>query len=380
MSYYVQDVQQLSSFIQRIRPEDRNFLVVICGPPLSGKTYLTNQLLQELKKAGVSLPTVDDKPFLFEEGRFYRPDLRKFLERTGNMFLHPKVVNVPRLKELVDRILQGKRIQIIRTEPHGGRIIRKELSVLPPRNGVVVVEGNYVCDFLKDMADLSIFINIPSRMEIILRRIVRAAYGLTTEGALEYMSYSQVLWDLFGEGQRKEADVIYMNDYRVLEDIGREDYQLKVCIKDFSRQFPEIYQDLTTSKPLYMEDVVVSEGAQRIRGRLIYRDGTPNSFKISYRRFVPDEFPYIRRISYEFSPRFFLPFTIALRSSGLPIKGIKREIKWITNGDIKYKLYEDRGVVEIETGRRELIERFIDIFKGKLIFRSYYTSQRLCGG
>jgi len=63
-----------------------------------------------------------------------------------------------------------------------------------------------------------------------------SVYGMASEDALRYMSYSQVLWDLFGKKQRKAADVIYMNTYRVLEDIGREDYQVKVCIEDFSKE------------------------------------------------------------------------------------------------------------------------------------------------
>jgi hypothetical protein len=69
----------------------------------------------------------------------------------------------------------------------------------------------------------------------------------------------------------------------------------------------------------------------------------------------------------------------ALRTSGLDFKGIERYITWIERNGVKYKLYEDKGVVEMETGVKERLEELIDLFRGRLIFKSYYTGTRLCG-
>lgn len=379
MSYYVQNVEQLASFIRYIRPPSRNFLVVVCGAPLSGKTYLSTALLRELDAKGVPVPILQGKPFPIGEGEFLRGDLKEFLERTGGMILHPKVVDVEGLKEVVHELLNGNGVELIRYIAEGGEVKKIKLQVTPPRSGVIAVEGSFACKHLKDLTDLSVFIDVPSAMEIILRRIVKAAYGLTTEEALKYMSYSQVLWELFGKEQRKNADVVYMNAYRVLEDIGREDYQVKVCINDFARKFPHIYEELRGKHPYHMEDVIATEGSERIRGRLIYSHNIPAAFEVSYRRFIPDKFPYLRRVSYEFSPNMFLPFVTALRVAGLEFKSVVRDITWVVRDGVKYKLYEDKNVIEIETGDRTKMDEFVRLFKGVLIFKSYYTAKRLCG-
>ena len=379
MAYYVSEVEQLLSLVKRIRPEERSFLLVICGPPLSGKTYLANALLRGFERLRISIPLVGGKPFLVSEGEFLRGDLRKFLEITGGMFLHPRVVDVDSLKTFVDRLLSGNPVSYIEAVAGDGEVGRKEVEVFPPEKGVVVVEGTFACENLKDLADLLVFVEVPSSLELILRRVVRVAYGLGAEEALSYASYSQVLWELFGKDQRKLADVIYLNTYRVLEDIGREDYQVKVCVDDFARRLPETFERLRSSTPLYMEDVVVTEGMERIRGRLIYRGDIPETFEISYRRFVPDRFPYIRRMTYTFPPRLFLPFVSALASAKLGYKLVKREVSWIEEDGVKFKLYPDRGVVEIETTDRSGMERFVDLFRGHLLFKSYYTSDRMCG-
>ena len=379
MAYYVSEVGQLLSLVKRIRPEERSFLLVICGAPLSGKTYLANALLRGFERLGISIPLVGGKPFLVSEGGFLRGDLRKFLEATGGMFLHPRVVDVGSLKTFVDRLLSGNPVSYVEAVAGDGEVRRKEVEVSPPEKGVVVVEGTFACENLRDLADLLVFVEVPSSLELILRRIVRVAYGLGAEEALSYASYSQVLWELFGKDQRKLADVIYLNTYRVLEDIGREDYQVKVCVDDFARRLPETFERLRSSTPLYMEDVVVTEGMERIRGRLVYHGDLPETFEISYRRFVPDRFPYIRRMTYTFYPRLFLPFVSALASAKLGYKLVKREVSWIEEGGVKFKLYPDRGVVEIETTDRSGMERFVDLFRGQLLFKSYYTSDRMCG-
>jgi uridine kinase len=148
----------------RARSADKPQLVVaICGGSASGKSWLSADLTKHL--SGNAVVVCQDW--------YYRDHSHKSAEECEKLnFDHPDAIEMPLMLKQVKQILAGNSVEapIYVYNTHGRSRDTRTVRPAP----VVILEGLFVLHDkrLRDMADLSVFIDVPAD-ERLLRRIRR---------------------------------------------------------------------------------------------------------------------------------------------------------------------------------------------------------------
>ncbi len=207
---------------ERAKNRKGRYLIAVAGQSASGKSTFAERLAEALKSNGTDATVVPVDMLYIAETK----DAAGIL---GN-YDHPLLIGYSgrEVQEIALEVKEGaERMHLpVYSFKTGTREGSKELPV----GDVVIFEGLYSIDFLEGIADLKIYVEPWSEIEGILRRAVRdiKRAGLLPEKTVQLLVGAAVMWKHYGKKQREKADIVVVNDYKILEEIGRKEYQARV--------------------------------------------------------------------------------------------------------------------------------------------------------
>ncbi len=368
---------QVASFIAEVKDPSSPYIVAVAGASASGKSTVSRKIVEELERRG--LPVVRDpsgRAAVIEMDMFYREDNKEISEVLGGNFDHPMEIDVRELERVLDSLVEGKETEVPVYDFKTSRRTGYTGPLTPDESPVIVVEGLYAVGLLSRRADLTIFVEADSRMELFARRLLRdvTRSGQRMEEIMKFVSTALAMWNVYGESQRQYSDVILRSHYSILEDRGKPSYQVKVSESIFAEKLPSTWNKLRSGQVVRAEDLVVGGVDEMMRGRLIFEGGRPASFEVSYRKLVPSGLPYIRSLRIELSPSTYTAFVTLSQIMGYTPRVFYREIVVHSQDGVNFKWYPERETVEIESDRVDKIKGVIKKFRGHIRLRSYYAS------
>jgi uridine kinase len=186
-----------------IRPLDSRPLIIgICGGTGSGKTTITNRIIEALSEKNV---------IVLEQDNYYKgfPEL-PFAERVKVNFDHPDSMDTPLLAEHVRRLREGQSIE--RPTYDFANFRRVEVTVRIEPRSAIIIEGILIFEnkALRDLMDIKIFVDTDADLRFIrrLERDIRER-GRTMEMVVQqYMATVRPMHMEFVEPSKRYADVI----------------------------------------------------------------------------------------------------------------------------------------------------------------------------
>jgi uridine kinase len=186
-----------------IRPLDSRPLVIgICGGTGSGKTTITNRIIEALS---------EKKVIVLEQDNYYKgfPEL-PFAQRVKVNFDHPDSMDTPLLAEHVRRLREGQSIERPTYDFANFRRV-EETTRIEPRSAIII-EGILIFEnkALRDLMDIKIFVDTDADLRFIrrLERDIRER-GRTMETVIQqYMATVRPMHMEFVEPSKLYANVI----------------------------------------------------------------------------------------------------------------------------------------------------------------------------
>jgi uridine kinase len=186
-----------------IRPLDSRPLIIgICGGTGSGKTTITNRIIEALSEKNV---------IVLEQDNYYKgfPEL-PFAERVKVNFDHPDSMDTPLLAEHVRRLREGQSIERPSYDFANFRRVDETVRIEP--RSAIIIEGILIFEnkALRDLMDIKIFVDTDADLRFIrrLERDIRDR-GRTMQMVIQqYMTTVRPMHMEFVEPSKRYADVI----------------------------------------------------------------------------------------------------------------------------------------------------------------------------
>ena len=181
-------------------------IILIGGGSSSGKTYVTNRVVEKVGKENVTLISLDD---------YYKDQKEKTLEeRVKTNYDHPKAFDWKLLRSQIRDLKDNKSIE----KPKYDFVthLRKEETEIVRPNKIVIVEGimALIDAQVRAMGDLKVFIRASAERKF-LRRLIRdkEERGRTIDGIVkQYFDTVQPMYEEIIEPSSNYADLIINND------------------------------------------------------------------------------------------------------------------------------------------------------------------------
>ena len=180
----------------------RSLIIGICGGTGSGKTTITDRLIQALPESSV---------LVLQQDHYYKdlPHL-PLAERAKQNFDHPHSMDTPLLIEHVQRLRQGEAIE--RPEYDFVEYRRMSQTVRLEPRPAIVIEGILIFESkaLRELMDLKIFVDTDADLRFI-RRLLRdiRERGRTMDSVIQqYRTTVRPMHMEFVEPSKRYADVI----------------------------------------------------------------------------------------------------------------------------------------------------------------------------
>lgn len=181
-------------------------IILIGGGSSSGKTYVTNRVVEKVGKENVTLISLDD---------YYKDQKEKTLEeRVKTNYDHPKAFDWKLLRSQIKDLKDNKSIE----KPKYDFVthLRKEETEIVKPNKIVIVEGimALIDAQVRAMGDLKVFIRASAERKF-LRRLIRdkEERGRTIDGIVkQYFDTVQPMYEEIIEPSSNYADLIINND------------------------------------------------------------------------------------------------------------------------------------------------------------------------
>ena len=181
-------------------------IILIGGGSSSGKTYVTNRVVEKVGKENVTLISLDD---------YYKDQKEKTLEeRVKTNYDHPKAFDWKLLRSQIKDLKDNKSIE----KPKYDFVthLRKEETEIVRPNKIVIVEGimALIDAQVRAMGDLKVFIRASAERKF-LRRLIRdkEERGRTIDGIVkQYFDTVQPMYEEIIEPSSNYADLIINND------------------------------------------------------------------------------------------------------------------------------------------------------------------------
>lgn len=181
-------------------------IILIGGGSSSGKTYVTNRVVEKVGKENVTLISLDD---------YYKDQKEKtFEERTKTNYDHPKAFDWKLIRQQIKDLKENKQIEkpIYDFVTHS----RKEETEIVKPNKIIIVEGimALIDAQVRAMGDLKVFIRASAERKF-LRRLIRdkEERGRTIDGIVkQYFDTVQPMYEEIIDPSSNYADLIINND------------------------------------------------------------------------------------------------------------------------------------------------------------------------
>ena len=181
-------------------------IILIGGGSSSGKTYVTNRVVEKVGKENVTLISLDD---------YYKDQKEKTLEeRVKTNYDHPKAFDWKLIRQQIKDLKDNKTIEKPKYDfvTHSRR---EETEIVKP-NKIIIVEGimALIDAPVRAMGDLKVFIRASAERKF-LRRLIRdkEERGRTIDGIVkQYFDTVQPMYEEIIDPSSNYADLIINND------------------------------------------------------------------------------------------------------------------------------------------------------------------------
>jgi len=177
-------------------------IIGICGGTGSGKTTITNRIIEAISEANV---------VVLEQDNYYKdsPHL-SYEERTKQNFDHPDSMDTPLLAEHVRRLREGQTIE--RPSYDFAKFQRTAATLRIAPRPAIIIEGILIFESrtLRELMDVKVFVDTDADLRFI-RRLARdiRERGRTMEMVVEqYLTTVRPMHLEFVEPSKRYADVI----------------------------------------------------------------------------------------------------------------------------------------------------------------------------
>jgi uridine kinase len=182
--------------------DSRPLIIGICGGTGSGKTTITNRIIEALSEKNV---------IVLEQDNYYKgfPEL-PFAERVKVNFDHPDSMDTPLLAEHVRRLREGQSIERPSYDFANFRRVDETVRIEP--RSAIIIEGILIFEnkALRDLMDIKIFVDTDADLRFIrrLERDIRDR-GRTMQMVIQqYLTTVRPMHMEFVEPSKRYADVI----------------------------------------------------------------------------------------------------------------------------------------------------------------------------
>ena len=190
------------------------YIVGICGGSASGKTFLLNQLREQLKDLTIGEVSQDN---------YYKPleDQVKTPEGLVN-FDHPDSLLLEELYVDMDQLIQGK--SITREEYTFNNPIATASMLKIDPSPVIILEGLFIYHLpeLRRLIDLKVFVEAEEHIKL-ARRLRRdiSERGYSLESILtDYTKFVAPMYERYVEPTKRECDLIIPNNRHMYKAIN----------------------------------------------------------------------------------------------------------------------------------------------------------------
>lgn len=185
----------------------KTVVISVAGGSGSGKTTVSNKIIQKFKKKEVRIIRLDD---------YYKRLDMPFEERKKVNYDHPDSLDFDLFVEQVNSLINGNPINkpIYDYSLHQ----RKDETELIEPSKILILEGILVLEDerIRDLSDIKIYVDTDSDLRFI-RRMMRDINerGRSVESVVnQYLSTVKPMHEAFVEKTKKYADIIIPNDFR----------------------------------------------------------------------------------------------------------------------------------------------------------------------
>jgi uridine kinase len=204
-------INQMSAIIELLKQSGKK-VVYVSGASASGKSYFAKQFAKSLIDKGFNVSTISSDD--------YYGDLTNINYLLYGTFDHPHLVDYPLLqKNIAEYVEQGE------TNIPKYSFVERRRTGYEPLNGnsdFLIVEWLYtISELSEEHNPYKIFVD-SSMEELIFRRIIRDQERVKEPVDMIVTMLGKVfpMWKLYGEPQRRRADLIVENDFEVLGKVG----------------------------------------------------------------------------------------------------------------------------------------------------------------
>ena len=361
-------------------------VVAIYGPSASGKSTISKNLVEALFHKGYSVPGINNAPIPLSVDDFYKNNTRQIAKGLGGNFDHPFLIDHEEAAESVDKLLKYGKAKIpIYSFKEGKRVGEQVIEMIGNGRRIVVAEGIYSFALKPILEErgyrvLTVEVTTSSPLELIARRILRDLERTDIQDPIIQMDLSMKALATNKMYMYKivSPDVLYINDWSILEKVGEKTYQIKVP----KEEIKGIVNHLQPEK-VYFEDLVIRQNDEQLRLRIFWdrEELTPKYAILSYRK---REGETVKTWKIEVSPLVYSAFILlSYILLGAPPERYTRDITTarevnlyrldINGKKVVIKEYVDKNYAEIETSDEEILESIKRIVR-KYSVSSYYDS------
>lgn len=215
-------------------------IILIGGGSSSGKTFVTNNVVQHVGKENVTLISLDD---YYKDQKEKTPE-----ERIKTNYDHPKAFDWKLIRQHIKDLKDGKPIEkpIYDFVTH----LRKDETEMVYPNKIVIVEGimALIDAPLRALGDLKVFIRASAERKF-LRRLIRdkEERGRTIDGIVkQYFETVQPMYEEIIHPSSNYADLIINND-------GKKNLSVNILTYLMKREI-EIENGTIQEDKAYLED------------------------------------------------------------------------------------------------------------------------------
>ena len=189
--------------------KQKAYIVGICGGSASGKTYLLHALLKNFQESECALISQDN---------YYKPKHLQDTNEDGLInFDHPNSLNMDKLMEDVQQLLEGKTIHVTEYTFNKENVVPQVFTYSP--TPIIILEGIliYHKKALADMMDLKVFVDADEHVRL-TRRLVRDVQerDYSYEDTLrDYNKFVAPMYAQFVEPTKKICDIIIPNNHHM---------------------------------------------------------------------------------------------------------------------------------------------------------------------
>ena len=185
----------------------KTVVISVAGGSGSGKTTVSNKIIQKFKKKEVRIIRLDD---------YYKRLDMPFEKRKLVNYDHPDSLDFDLFVEHIKKLIDGEAINkpVYDYSMHQ----RKDETELIEPSKIIILEGILVLEDerIRDLSDIKIYVDTDSDLRFI-RRMLRDVNerGRSVESVVnQYLTTVKPMHEAFVEKTKKYADIIIPNDFR----------------------------------------------------------------------------------------------------------------------------------------------------------------------